>query len=262
MNKEVRSFAGGRDVAGRTEGEVAIVTGAANGIGEAVAMALADDGYRLLLLDNDAPALTDLAERLDAAGAAVEPCVVDLRDAPTLSDELRERIASLRATGATLVALVNNAGVGGWKSVEETSASDWDAILDVNLRGAFLVTKEVVPLFKARRQGTIVTIASDSAEFSFPQRSAYCASKHGLVGFSNALREELRSFGIRVSLVYMSRVDTAFNGGARGTRPDVLHPADVARVVRFIVSQPSLVELREVKMTSVATSYGPYEVRS
>jgi 3-oxoacyl-[acyl-carrier protein] reductase len=93
---------------------------------------------------------------------------------------------------------------------------------------------------------------------AFPRRTAYCASKHGLVGLAGALREELRPHATRVSVLLMSRVDTAFNGGVPGSRPEVLAPAAVADAVRFVLGQPPLVEVRELALTSVASPYGPF----
>ncbi|WP_204289338.1 SDR family NAD(P)-dependent oxidoreductase [Microbispora amethystogenes] len=234
-----------------------MITGAAAGIGRETSRVLARRGYALALLDRDGDALRSVCDEIASEGTTALSWKVDLA-APTADEELAEIASVLESRPEGVTGVVNCAGVGGWNPVEKVTPDDWDHIVGVNLRGAFLVARHTVPLIRRRPGGAVVVVASDSARWPFPDRTAYCASKHGLVGFADALREELRPYGTRVSVLTMSRVDTGFNGGRAGSRPEALRPESVAEVVGFVLAQPPLVEIREISLTSVASPFGPF----
>ncbi|GGO11527.1 D-threitol dehydrogenase [Microbispora rosea subsp. aerata] len=234
-----------------------LITGAAAGIGRATSRVLARRGYALALLDRDGDGLESVHDEIVRRGTTALSWKVDLA-ASSADEQIAEIASALSGRPERLAAVVNCAGVGGWNPVEKVTPDDWDRIIDVNLRGAFLVARHMVPLLRTQTGGAFVVIASDSARWPFPDRTAYCASKHGLVGFADALREELRPSGTRVSVLTMSRVDTGFNGGQAGSRPEALRPEVVAGVVDFVLAQPPLVEIREISLTSVASPFGPF----
>ena len=234
-----------------------VVTGAAHGIGRAVAESLADAGHGVAVVDRDSEALAVLGTELRARGAprVAETCV-DLADAGAAEEALDDLGAHLDADGEDVIGVVSAAGIGGWNRVQDVTRVQWDAIMDVNLRAAFLLTRAFADRLAAAGGAGLVYLGSDACERGFGRRAAYCASKHGLAGLAAAVREELRDAGVRVTLLLFSRVDTAFNGGIAGSRPDALQPDQVAGVVRWVLEQPAGVEIRELKLSAPTSPYG------
>ncbi|MFZ8887671.1 MAG: SDR family NAD(P)-dependent oxidoreductase [Steroidobacteraceae bacterium] len=201
---------------GELAGKVALVTGAgrAGGIGAAIAARLAVDGCRVVLTDvvgdgkglgSDGELAARVAE-IEAAGgdAASMPC--DVRDEQSVVAAVEQAVQ----TWGGLDILVNNAGVGFLMSpLVETSVEDWDTVLDVNLRGAFIATREAARAMIDRgRGGRIINIASQAAKSGFPHASAYCSSKHGMVGLTRVSAIELGPHGITVNAVCPNHITT------------------------------------------------------
>ncbi|HZU07982.1 MAG TPA: SDR family NAD(P)-dependent oxidoreductase [Chloroflexota bacterium] len=179
---------------------VALITGAANGIGAAVAARLAAEGRELALFDIDAPQLEATAARLRATAAGrICPYVVDVRD----SAQVAAAVAAVHQTFGRVDILVNN--VGGstpQRPVEEITEEEWDAVLTLNLRGLFLCTRAVVPAMKAQRWGRIVNVSSTAGRTrSLFGGAHYTASKAGVIGFSRQCAAELAPYGITVNVV-------------------------------------------------------------
>lgn len=239
--------------------QIVVVTGAAKGLGASISVTLAKKNYALALYDKDEANLKTVVKNCKRYIKNVDHKVADLSNEIMIKNVITEFKESLTKNKFILKSLVNNVGIGGWYNIENFPIDKWDEILNVNLRGNFLITRELIPIFKEQNQGVIINIASDSAEFGFPRRSAYCASKYGLIGLSNSLREELRDYGIKVSIIYTSRIDTYFNGNIPCKNKNYLDPYSVAEVVYFILSQERNIEIREIKMTSIDSSYGLYK---
>jgi NAD(P)-dependent dehydrogenase (short-subunit alcohol dehydrogenase family) len=199
------------------EGKIAVVTGASRGIGRATATLLAGAGARV-------------AGCARHAGAGIVSC-----DVGRAGDVARFAEQVLRDLGPPDV-LVNNAGIVARARLDETSVESWDAILDANLKGTFLVTRAFLPAMRARRAGRIVNIASISGRQGTAGLTAYCAAKHGVVGLTRALAEEVRADGITVNAVCPGSVDTAMlRTGMPGAAP-AMSPEDVANVVIYLVA--------------------------
>ena len=199
-------------------GKVAVVTGASRGIGRAVAAALVEAGARV----------AGCARH--AAGAVVACDVARADDVARFAEDV------LRRLGPPDV-LVNNAGVAARGRLEATSLETWDAVLGSNLTGSFLVTRAFLPAMRARRSGRIVNVASISGRQGTAELTAYCAAKHGVVGLTRALAEELRGDGIAVNAVCPGSVDTdMLRVGMPGAKPD-MSPADVAGVVLYLAAE-------------------------
>ena len=185
-------------------GKVALVTGAARGIGLAVAKRFLADGWRVALLDIEAELLRGAVSALSRPDHTLAlDC--DVSDAATVA----AAIEAVNRRFGRLDALVNNAGVAVFASVLETSDQDWSRILAVNLTGPFLCTKAAVPLMREHGGGAIVNITSISAVRASTLRSAYGTSKAGLAHLTKQLAVELASLGIRVNGVAPGPVDTA-----------------------------------------------------
>jgi NAD(P)-dependent dehydrogenase (short-subunit alcohol dehydrogenase family) len=175
----------------RLQGRIAVITGAARGIGRAVAQAYAAQGALVYPLDR----LRDEVSTL--AGPQLRPRTLDVTDA----DTVYTTFAAIESEAGRIDILVNNAGVIFFKPVEEISVTDWDHLLSVNLRGAFLCTRAVASGMKRRRSGAIINVSSNAGVHGGLNESAYCASKFGIEGFSRALAVEFRPYNVAVNTI-------------------------------------------------------------
>ncbi|GGM53944.1 short-chain dehydrogenase [Longimycelium tulufanense] len=238
-----------------------LVTGASRGIGRAVAQALAAAGHDLVLWSRSAGELAGLAEQVAAHGVAARVASVDVGDADQVAAAAH---ATLDPT-AGLGGVVLNAGGGRWSPLPEIELADWRNTIATNLDGAFHTLRAALPLLTARPGGLLVGLLSDSVLHPFPGRAAYSAAKSGMRALLEVARRELRPHGVRVSLLLPSRVDTYFQGAhdeARpGTRADALSAEQVADVVTYLFGLPVAVELREVQLAAMTTTFGPFPER-
>lgn len=215
--------------------QVAVVTGAARGIGEAVALRLAGMGARVVLTARDSERLQQVHASIEAQGgqAIVLPC--DLTDASAVA-ALGERVG--QQCGRCDI-LVNNAGIGVLrKPLIDLSIDEWDQMMDTNLRGPYLTIRALAPLMIAARSGHIINISSLAGRNALPEGAAYAASKWGLNGLTYSVAEELRQFNVRASVIAPGSVNTQFGGrGSTKDRTRIIQPADVAQVVAMLVTQ-------------------------
>ena len=188
----------------RFAGKLALITGANRGIGLAIARALASEGCDLVITGRDSRSLNKAVRELGTHGSAVLSQICEVRD-PASVEEL---FASIRRLPQPLDFLINNAGIGHPnRSISELPYPMWAEVIDTNLTGMFLVTQAALAVMK--RPSTIVNNLSIAAERVFPGSAAYNASKHGALGFTDTLREELRPKGIRVIALMPGATDTA-----------------------------------------------------
>lgn len=226
-------------------GQVALVTGGSRGIGLATARALAGAGTTVLVTGRHEQALAAAAAAPGTVGpGAIEGVRADVRDPAGAAHAIAE--AERRFGGLDI--LVNNAGVGGFATVEEMAIEDWQKILETNLSGVFYCCHAAIPALKRRGGGWIINISSLASVNPFPRGAAYSASKAGLNAFTEALMQEVRYDGIRVSSILPGSVDTGFGGSGQGADWK-LAADDVARAVLDLVafpsrSLPSRIELR------------------
>jgi NAD(P)-dependent dehydrogenase (short-subunit alcohol dehydrogenase family) len=237
-----------------------LVTGASRGIGRAVADAASAAGFGVIGWARTKPEGVATFKAGVAPGSFVWQ-QVDVADPEAVAAACLE----LRAAGIGLAALVLNAGLGRWRSVEETPLQEWRQTLSVNLDGTLHTLQGAAPLLARDAAPIVVGLLSDSALFAFANRAAYSASKAGMRALLETARLELREQGVRFTLLYPSRVDTFFAGsleeGRPGLRPTGLTAGQVADVVAFVLCQPPTVELREVHLSAVGESFGPYHLR-
>src|SRR5258708_34632713 len=149
--------------------------------------------------------------------------------------------------------LVNNAGIGIYKDLAQTSAADFDAMMDTNMRSTFVFTRQAVPIFLERGAGAIITVASMAGVMGFAGEPVYCASKFAQVGFTQALDRELRPHGIKVGVVCPGGVKTEFAIGTGRTEEGVaesgmLEAEDVAAAARLLATQPGRSRIAEIPM--------------
>ena len=215
--------------------QVAVVTGAARGIGEAIANRLADMGATVVLTARDQARLAQVKSAIEqrSGKARVLPC--DLTD-PRAVAALGEKVA--KEHGRCDI-LVNNAGVGVLrKPLIDLPVEEWDQMMHTNLRAPYLMMQSLAPLMIAARSGHIINISSLAGKNILPEGAAYSASKWGLNGLTYSVAEELRQYNVRVSVIAPGSVNTHF-GGPRGTKDPsrMIQPDDVAQVVAMLVTQ-------------------------
>jgi 3-oxoacyl-[acyl-carrier protein] reductase len=216
-------------------GQVAVVTGAARGIGEAIALRLARMGAAVLLTARDQPRLQEVKVKIEEQGgkAFVMPC--DLTDAKAVA-ALGERVQ--KEHGRCDI-LLNNAGIGVLrKPLIELPVDEWDKMMDTNLRGPYLMIRALAPLMIAANSGHIINISSLAGKNALPGGAAYSASKWGLNGLTYSVAEELRQYNVRASVIAPGSVNTHFGDeNSTKNRSRMIQPDDVAQVVAMLVTQ-------------------------
>jgi NAD(P)-dependent dehydrogenase (short-subunit alcohol dehydrogenase family) len=215
-------------------GGTAVVTGASRGIGRAIALVLAEAGADVALWARDAGALQRVADEVTAAGGRAEPIVCDVTDSAAV-DRAAERV---RAALAPVTIVVNNAGAVLRKPTVAIDDSEWRRVIAVNLDGTFHVTRAFLPdLIRAGGRaggGRVINISSIAGREGTALLAAYCAAKHGVIGLTRALAEELRTAKVSVNAICPGSVDTVMlREGMPGAVPD-MSPDDIARTALFL----------------------------
>lgn len=230
------------------KGKFSLVTGATRGIGLAIAKSLLEREARVFICARSEREVRDTVVTLaDIHGDRIQGAACDVRD----YEQVHSMFAEVDRVYGGLDLLINNAGIGSHTYVEQMPVQEWRATIETNLSGVFYCCHEAIPLMKKRGGGYLINIGSLAGKSAFPGAAAYCASKFGLIGFSEALMQEVRYDHIRVSYVMPGSVNTGF-GGREGADPATswkLAPEDVATVVMGLLDMdpralPSRVELR------------------
>jgi len=228
-------------------GRLALITGANRGIGLAIARALAHEGCNLVITGRDQRALAQARAELEKLNVQVLAQSCDVRSPETV-DYLFALVRGLRKP---LDILINNAGIGHpHRSVSDLPYPTWMEVIDTNLNGLFLVTQAALAVMK--RGGTIVNNLSIAAEHTFPGSAAYNASKHGALGFTNTLREELRQKGFRVIALLPGATDTAIWNTLwpKARRRKMMSAETVARTVVDALLLPENTTVEKIVMMS------------
>lgn len=226
---------------GRLQGRVALITGAAKGIGRATAQKMLQEGASVALLDIQGGELNRTVEELKTLGKAL-----GISMNVTLPDEIERAVGQIIAQWGRVDILVNNAGAGKAARLEDVTSEDWDRLVNVNLKGTFYCTRAVLPYMKKNRYGKIVNIGS-RAGLGKEERTVYAATKAGLIGVTRTWALELAQHNINVNYVGPGPIETEFfmaNNTPEQTRA-ILNtvplrrmgkPGDVANLVSFLAS--------------------------
>jgi NADP-dependent 3-hydroxy acid dehydrogenase YdfG len=239
----------------KLSGKVALITGASAGIGQACARALAAEGARLVLTARRQDRLDRLKEEAEKLGTQAISVLGDAREERTATDTVK---AAIDLFGRVDI-LINNTGAGNYKNLVDTSAEEYDDLMDTNVRSTFLFTRYTVPVMLKQKQGTILMISSMAGVYGFAGEAVYCATKFAQVGFAQALDRELRPHGIKVGVICPGGVKTEFALGRGRTQEgvsnsDMLEPEDVAGAVLLACTQSPGSRIIEIQMRTMAES--------
>lgn len=237
----------------KLQGKIALITGASRGIGLAIARAMAREGCSVVLTGRDQKALSAaeraIAKSTRAPGAQVQGCICDVRD----PDSVAALASTIKKKFRRLDILINNAGISHAQAeVAHLPLAAWRAVIETDLTGMFVVTQAALPLL--RRGGAIVNNLSIAATRVFAGQSAYCAAKHGALGFTRTLREELRPRGIRVIALMPGATDTEIwnQFWPDAPRARMLRPQTVAQAVLDALLLPPESTVEEITLLPTA----------
>ncbi|WP_047247057.1 SDR family NAD(P)-dependent oxidoreductase [Maribacter thermophilus] len=238
--------------------KTAFITGATSGIGKATAELFAKNGINLILCGRRQERLDDLKNKLEKR-VRVFTLNFDVRNKASV----QQAVASLPEEFSKIDMLVNNAGnAHGLDPIEEGNLDDWDAMLDINVKGLLYVSKAILPQMIKRKEGHIINIGSTAGKEVYPKGNVYCASKHAVDAINQGMRIDLNQYGIRVGAVNPGLVETEFsnvrfkgdderaNDVYKGFTP--LKPEDIADVIYFVVTRPYHVNIADLVVMPTA----------
>ena len=239
-------------MSGKLNGKVALITGASAGIGWASALVLAGEGASLVVTARRQDRLAELEKAIRAAGGKAASIVGDAREEETARQAVELAVSQF----GRLDILINNVGVGNYKNLVDTSAEDYDEMVDSNVRSTFLFSRHAVPVMIQQKSGTVLMISSMAGIYGFAGEAVYCATKFAQVGFAQALDKELRPHGIKVGVICPGGVKTEFALGKGRTEQGVaasgmLDPQDVAGAVLLACTQAPGSRIIEVQMRTM-----------
>lgn len=226
---------------------IAIVTGASTGIGRSLAIKLSST-YLVYLVSRNIDKLKKVSDEILAMGNECKIVVADITKHESASD-----IYSKINNKQSVELLINNAGKAIFKDISNMSIDDWDDQINVNLRGAFIMSKMFIDDLKSKKNGTIVFTNSVAGLQPYKNSTAYVASKHGLRGFASSLREELREYNIKVISVYPGAIDTPLWDDMEmdSLRPEMMSSDDVADIVVNSINSPNNCTVEEIVLRRV-----------
>lgn len=234
------------------------ITGATSGIGHSTAILLAHAGYRIIACGRRQDRLEKLRKMLEKDNS-----IITLQFDVRVKEEVQKAISSLPEEWQEIDILINNAGnAHGLSSIEEGKLEDWDAMIDINLKGLLYVSKAVVPLMAKRKKGHIINIGSLAGREVYPNGNVYCATKHAVDALTAAMRIDLNKHNIKVSQLAPGLVETEFSlVRFKGDQDlakmvyegyEALKAEDIAELIYFMVSRPAHVNLADVLILPAA----------
>ncbi len=235
-----------------------LVTGATSGIGKATARAFAKNKYKVILCGRREDRLAQLQEELGQL-TPVTSLVFDVRD----YNDVKRAIESLPTEFSTVDVLINNAGnAHGLDFIQDGDIADWDAMVDINVKGLLYVSKVIIPMMVERKKGQIINIGSTAAKEVYPKGNVYCATKHAVDALTAGMRMDLNQHGIRVGAIHPGMVETEFSevrfkGDVERAAQvysgfEVLQPDDIADIILFVVSRPNHVNIADLMVMCTA----------
>jgi len=235
-----------------------LITGATSGIGKATAQILAQNNFKVIICGRRSDRLSELKKELSAF-TEVHALCFDVRD----KQGVFESINSLPEEFTDIDVLINNAGnAHGLDPVQTGDVEDWDAMIDINVKGLLYVSKAIIPKMTAKESGHIINIGSTAAKEVYPNGNVYCGTKHAVDAITAGMRIDLNPFGIRVGAIHPGMVETEFSevrfkGDAdRASNVykgfDPLQAEDIADIIHFVVTRPYHVNIADLVVMSTA----------
>jgi 3-hydroxy acid dehydrogenase/malonic semialdehyde reductase len=235
-----------------------LITGATSGIGKATAELLAKNKYKIILCGRREDRLVEIEAELSKL-TEVHTLQFDVRDKKAVF----EQINSLPEPFSKIDILINNAGnAHGLDPIQNGDLNDWDAMIDINVKGLLYVSKAIIPQMIERKSGHIINIGSTAAKEVYPNGNVYCATKHAVDALNQGMRMDLNPFGIRVGAIHPGMVQTEFSevrfkgDTDRASNVykgfDPLQPADIADIIHFVVSRPYHINIADLVVMSTA----------
>ena len=238
--------------------KIALITGATSGIGKASAITLAKMGYDMIGTGRRKDRLDELEKELPASVRFL-PLVFDVRD----REKVGEILGNLPSDWAAIDVLINNAGnAHGMDPIQTGSLDDWDAMMDINVKGLLYVSKAIIPGMTERQSGIIINIGSIAGKEVYPNGNVYCGSKHAVDAITKGMRIDLNPFGIKVIGIHPGLVETEFSlvrfkGDEKRAETvyqgyEPLVAQDIADIVEFVVNRPAHVVLADIVVLPTA----------
>ena len=232
--------------------QIALVTGASSGIGRCVALELSKKGFEVIISSRNIQGLNKTQNLISDIRGKSHVIKIDISDPKSVENLF---IESQKIGFVDVV--VNNAGFGKFDKIENISLEDWDMQINVNLRGAFLVTQLFSKPMIENKKGMFVYINSVAGKKGYPFSSAYVTSKFGLLGFSKSIRNELREHNIKVISIHPGAVDTSFWDNVKGDFPrdKIMSPENVAKSIIHAISAPDNLVIEEIDIQRTAGDF-------
>lgn len=238
--------------------KTALITGATSGIGKATAALFSEQGFTLILCGRRQERLDTIKGEL-SKNTEIHTLNFDVRN----REEVFKSIASLPEAFSQIDVLINNAGnAHGLDPIQNGSLDDWDAMLDINVKGLLYVSKAVIPDMVKRQAGHIINIGSLAGKEVYPKGNVYCASKHAVDALNQGMRKDLNAYGIRVGAINPGLVETEFSdvrfkGDAERASTvyqgyDALKAEDIAEIIHFVVTRPYHVNIADLLVLPTA----------
>ena len=227
------------------KGKVAVVTGAGRGIGRKIAVDLAAEGCKLVLISRDSIRLQDLEKELKNMGNEdILPLAMDI----TLIENTQKIVQESKKRFGTIDVLVNNAGILHNAGIFETNEKIWDHTMDTNLKSLFFLSREVLRVMKEAKRGYIINISSTAALYVPPGLVAYGTSKVAIAGITQAFYEEAKESGVKVSIIYPGMTDTDMLREAKTpvSQEKWMQPEDISNCILFLLKQSERVVIKEL----------------
>ena len=232
--------------------ETAVITGSSSGVGKSLAIQLSDAGYKVVLAARSEDKLNAIAEEIQKMGGNCLVVPADVSQ-PEQINNLKDRTLEY----GDVFVVINNAGLGKFCKIEDVTLEDWNRQLDVNLRATFLVSQAFIPGMKRRKKGTLVFMNSVAGKKGYPYSAAYVASKYGMRGLADSLREELREDNIKVISIHPGAVDTPFwdGAGVNFPREEMLDTNTLSQSIVHAIQSPGNFTIEELVVRRTAGDF-------